>query len=532
MTQIRSKKKERSKVRIRTCGTFLCLIALALTTLCSAQEPFQWNKNIPVKRPGANDNGKLVLFDVSHGGTQGNADWVINGGFSDFADALVREGFTVSEYRGVDHNGDGIFIFEDDRDFADNGRNESIITFDAIKHADVFVMAESNRPLRLDEYAALKQYVDTGKGLLLIGDHYDADRNLNTWDCTEVYNGYNRSDLPKYRMKLPYGDYRNPGKANSGWLATNFGIRFRFNAINCKGASKIVEPSKAEGITRGVGPVKLSAGGTLAILNNELAKGLVYFHETDQVKKWGHAQDRGVYYGGAAEGPVVAISKPSAGKAAFIGDSSPIEDTSGRYRREDNGKRKSLYRGWKGPGSAAVLTVNIVKWLATPESYIGFFESVHPPGIATPDPMASDEMSDPRKGQAWGRPVDGYRSWDPTTFKPGSYGAPRGLSVEDGGGDIPSGPALSVAEALIATRGRMVKVEGVVDGELNGQFGLVLADSNNPTKTLAVKLPAGFRAEFSPLNDPSIKGKILTVIGVRGSYMNLPGIRGVLEILN
>lgn len=40
-------------------------------------------------------NGYSVLFDNAHGQTAGAADWVIDGGFSDFADALADEGYAL-----------------------------------------------------------------------------------------------------------------------------------------------------------------------------------------------------------------------------------------------------------------------------------------------------------------------------------------------------------------------------------------------------------------------------------------------------
>ena len=110
----------------------------------------------------------------------------------------------------------------------------------------------------------------------------------------------------------------------------------------------------------------------LAIVNPKIAKGIVFLSDYDPVKKWGHAIDRGLYFGGRKEGPFVAISKPSAGKAAFIGDSSPIEDSSPKYLREDNGKTKSTHPGWTSKGTAKVLALNIVDWLSTPNSRVGF----------------------------------------------------------------------------------------------------------------------------------------------------------------
>lgn len=514
-------------------------MTIALAILCSffsvlvAQEPFAWNKEIPIKRPGENDNGKLVLFDVSHGGTQGNADWVIDGGFSDFADALVAEGFTVQEYRGVDKNGDGLVTFVDDREVANIDKNEAIITFDAIEHADVFVLAETNRPFRIDEYAALKRFVDSGKGIFFVSDHYNADRNLNTWDSTEVFNGYNRSDLDKYNMEPHYGDLRNPRDPNGGWLAENFGLRFRFNAVDWKpGASSIMNPNRVEGLTEGAGPVLIAAGGSMSILDPTRAKGLVYFSDTDAVRSWPKAAEGptgGKYFGGIDEGPVVAISKAGAGKAAFIGDSSPIENKSAKYRREDSGQTKRLHAGWTSSGNAAQLSVNIIKWLATPECYTRFDSIEHPPGFLTPEPMAAIEFSDPANGEPWGRPRGNYDPWEPTTFRNGAYGA-RFSSSSGGGGQIITGDPISVAIALSLPRNQNLAVTGRVTSEINTKYGLQLTDLEDSTKSLAVQVPSHLRSDFNPQLNPSILNKVVTIFGRRDSYMGLPGLKRVSAI--
>ncbi|WP_432400416.1 DUF6359 domain-containing protein [Wukongibacter sp. M2B1] len=388
----------------------------------SVTEAYNWNNVIPEKKPSPEkDNGKLILFNNSHGETSGNADWVIDGGFSDFADALVNEGYTVKEYRGIDKNGDGVIRYYDDRQQENVNINETIITYDAIKNADVFIMAESNRPLKKSEYAALKQFVESGKGVYFIADHYNADRNKNTWDSTEVFNGYNRSTSSSYNMGGEYGDMRNPQDANKGWLSETFGIRFRFNGLDCKsGVSGIKSTSESEGITQGVEGILMAAGGTLAITDPDKAKGIVYFAESDIPVKWNYAPDSGIYFGGEKEGPFVAISKPSQGKAAFIGDSSPIEDATPKYKREDGGTKKT-YPGWTETGNAATLSINIVNWLATQESYIGFDGVNHTKGVLTPEAMAEVEM-DETQTEPWSVPT--YDPWNTDTFAPGSYGAP------------------------------------------------------------------------------------------------------------
>ena len=385
---------------------------------------YTWNNVIPAKTPLAGkSNGKLVLFDNSHGETAGQADWVIDGGFSDFADDLVNNGYTVKEYRGVDKDGDGVIRYYDDRKPENVNKNEAVITYDAIKDADVFVMAEANRPFTIAEHDALKKFVDSGKGIYFISDHYNADRNTNTWDGTEVFDGYNRSTASSYNMGGAYGDLRNPQSANKGWLAENFGIRFRFNALDLKaGFSGIKSPAETEGITQGVKPILMAAGGTLSIVDGNKAKGLVYLSPTDKPVKWNSAADDGLYFGGEKEGAFVAISKPSKGKAAFIGDSSPIEDDTTKYRNESDGSIKKTHPGYKSAGSAATLSVNIINWLAKSEDYVGFDGTTRKKGVNTPEPMA-DMEKDETQAEPWSTPK--YDPWNTDTFAPGSYNAPQ-----------------------------------------------------------------------------------------------------------
>lgn len=503
------------------------LAALCFVSAVSFAAPYEWNYPAPEKQPIAtSDNGKVVYFDVSHGGTEGNADWVIDGAFSDFADALVAEGYTVKEYRGVDKNNDGIIQFVDDYtnpSSTASAANEAVITLAGISSSDVLVLAESNRPFTLAEQAALEQYIASGKGIFFIGDHYNADRNLNTWDSTEVFNGYNRSNLTTFNIGGAYGDLRNPGSA-TGWLAQNFGIRFRFNAIDWHpGASDIASISQSEGVTAGAGSVLMAGGATLAITDPSRAKGIVYFSNSDNPSSWSHAVDSGLYYGGQAEGPYVAIAKSGSGKAAFIGDSSPIEDASPKYKRQDNGNTKSTYPGWTDAGNAAQLSINIINWLATPESYTHFNSSAHPAGFATPNAMAPIEQNDPDNGQPWSNPSAGYNPWDASTFAHNAYGAPSGTAANNGGNS--NNNVLSVTAALALNVGDDVTVQGVITQAINGIYALEIADTDNAT--IYIKLDSLYRDDFSPQNNPSLVGQILQVTGMRDNYMGAPSIEFV-----
>lgn len=505
------------------------LAGLSSSALVShAANEYEWNANAPVKVPTSNANGKTVLFDVSHGGTEGNADWVIDGAFSDFADALVLEGYRVEEYRGIDLNNDGLIRYHDDLNTPANSNiNEAIITYNAIQHADVFVLAETNRPFKTSEYQALEQFIAAGKGIFFVADHYNADRNLNTWDATEVFNGYNRSVLNKYNYGGEYGDLRNPGHSQ-GWLANQFGIRFRFNSIDyLAGASDITAPVNAEGITQGVDPILMAAGATLAITDASKAKGLVYFAAGDNPTPWQHANDAGLYYGGRNEGPYVAIAKSGAGKAAFIGDSSPIEDASPKYRRQDNGSTKRTYPGWTDPGHASVLSINLIDWLATPESYTHFDNNNgHVSGELTPNPKASTEMDDPDNGNPWSNPSNGYNPWDPSTFANGAFGARYDVNGGGNGG----GNVISVSDALAAATGTAVQVKGIVTASVNGIYGLQLNDETNIATYIYVKLESQFRNDFNPDLNPAIVGQTILVTGTRDSYLSQPGIRNVSAI--
>lgn len=348
--------------------------------------------------------GKKVLFDNSHGQTAGAADWVIDGGFSDFGNALANDGYYVKELRKT-----------------------TPFTYDDLKEYNVFVIAEPQIPFKTSEQAALKQYVESGGSIFFIGDHYNADRNKNRWDGSEVINGYRRGayEDPTKGMST---DERNSAAmqdvTSTDWLSDNFGVRFRYNALGDINANIIVPANQAFGITEGVSAVAMHAGSTLAITDPEKAKGIVYLPKTNA--KWNNAVDQGVYNGGGIEeGPYVAVSKLGAGKAAFIGDSSPVEDASPKYLREETGTRKTTYDGFKEVDDAMLL-VNTVNWLATQENYTKLSEvnglTLDTATALLPfeEPAASTEP----QAEPWAAPAAGYKWYDRSTFKPGSYGGP------------------------------------------------------------------------------------------------------------
>ena len=106
---------------------------------------------------------KKVLFDESHGQKSGNADWIAEGGYSDFADALKAEGFTI-------------FSLKED------------FSADILNIIGVAVIPEPNKPYKSGELRSITDYVFNGGGIFLIADHGGADRNGDGWDAVRILN--------------------------------------------------------------------------------------------------------------------------------------------------------------------------------------------------------------------------------------------------------------------------------------------------------------------------------------------------------
>ena len=168
----------------------------------------------------------------------------------------------------------------------------------------------------------------------------------------------------------------------------------------------------------------MHAGSTLAIIDPTKAKGIVYLPQTNDA--WANAVDQGVYNGGGiAEGPYVAVAKAGAGKAAFIGDSSPVEDATPKYVREDTGAKKTTYDGFKEVDDGTLL-VNMVNWLSNKESYTSLSEVS---GLQLDQPTACCLLKRQRhqrnRSQSLGlRQTPATNGTTAAHSKPGSYGGP------------------------------------------------------------------------------------------------------------
>ncbi|WP_420489812.1 Ig domain protein group 2 domain protein [Neobacillus drentensis] len=393
--------------------SIFAIILLLFSSTLFTEPPFASAENAldpaPQLQPVGTANGQKILFDNTHGQTAGAADWVLNGGFSDFANALANKGYYAKELRKT-----------------------TPITYEDLQGYNVFIIGEANIPYKSSEQAAMIQYVQNGGSIFFIGDHYNADRNKNRWDASEVFNGYRRgaySNPAKGMTTEEASSAAMQGVTGSDWLSTNFGIRFRYNAIGDVTANDIVAPSQAFGITTGVSTVAMHAGSTLAITDSNKAKGIVYLPPTTTA--WGNAVDQGVYNGGGrAEGPYAAVSKLGLGKAAFIGDSSPVEDATPKYLREETGSTKTTYDGFKEQNDGTLL-VNIIDWLAKQESYTALSQVS---GLQLDQPTSLLSMENPQTStepvaEPWAAPAAGYKWYDTSTFKSGSYGYGSGGTV-------------------------------------------------------------------------------------------------------
>ena len=106
----------------------------------------------------------MVLFDSGHAQQAGNADWVITGAYSDFANAFRQEGCQV----------------------------KSVTRFSAsiLKDVKIVVLPEPNTPYSESEQDAIVNFVNNGGCLYAISDHHHSDRNNNGYDSVDILNQF------------------------------------------------------------------------------------------------------------------------------------------------------------------------------------------------------------------------------------------------------------------------------------------------------------------------------------------------------
>jgi len=230
------------------------------------------------------------LFDGAHGSRFGNADWTIDGGYSDFAAALREQGLVVDEHR------QGPL---DDRTLAG---------------VTVLILPEPNLPYGSDEAAAIRDFVRSGGGVLLIADHAGSDRNMDGWDSVDILN----------RLGAPMGVW--------------FHHRW-FTEVPLRG-SVDVGP-----LTRWIRKMGIWSGTTVGWTTTRRAGGALY---TDPA--------------GDGRGRPVLVGCPyGAGRVVALGDSSPFDDGTGDPTKKLHDSFNSFLFDTRQ------LAVNCVRWLARSE---------------------------------------------------------------------------------------------------------------------------------------------------------------------
>lgn len=164
-------------------------------------------KIIPMNKEKDSYSNK-VLFDNYHGQTAGNADWVINGAYSDFADAVRDLSLNVDEIKeNLDKN--------------------------ILQMYKILVIPEPNKPFKEEEISAILNFVKNGGSLFIIADHGGSDRNGNGWDSPRIFNTFVENfgfkfvgdDLEEAPLKYVYDHEITQGIKNIGvWNGSSIKI--------------------------------------------------------------------------------------------------------------------------------------------------------------------------------------------------------------------------------------------------------------------------------------------------------------------
>lgn len=202
-----------------------------------------------------------VLYDDTHAQQAGNADWVINGAYSDMADMLKDNGFQLENLSSASSDG--------------------IITSEVLRKFKAVILAEPNNPYSCSEQDAIVDYVNSGGGLFIIGDHEGADRNGNGWDAVRVFNEF----TPKFGFTFAPGTFSEAPL--SGPSNRNHPVMYRVKAMGAWAAA------------------------TFAL--KPLSEAKVVPLQDSRYKK----------------APYVVASQVGQGRVVAIGDSSPFDDGTG-----------------------------------------------------------------------------------------------------------------------------------------------------------------------------------------------------------
>lgn len=154
-----------------------------------------------------------VLFDDTHGQSAGNANWLIEGGYSDLADMLKAQGFALDSLKKV----------------SPDGR----MTPGLLAGYRALLVPEPNNQYQQSETDAIVAFVQGGGGAFLIADHGGSDRDHDGWDAVKAYNTF----VPKFGFQFT-GDVFSEAPL-SGPANHDHPVMFGVRAVGAWAASTI-----------------------------------------------------------------------------------------------------------------------------------------------------------------------------------------------------------------------------------------------------------------------------------------------------
>jgi hypothetical protein len=273
--------------------------------------------------PSSTGAGRSVLFDDTKAETAGNADWIIStampdptaqnasphsetdwtGALSSWGVALHQAGYTLDTLPPS-----GRISYGDSSNALD------------LSHFTAFVLPEPNVLFSAAEKSAILAFVHAGGGLFMISVHNGSDRNNDGADSVKVLNDLMGSPDP-FGFSIDVSDISSDNP-------------------DVLGASDAVLDGPFGTVTG-----TIIRDGTTATL-----------HPNDDPAVKGEVYKTGASAGGTT-GAAVVTSSYGAGRVAYWGDSSPIDDGTGQ-------SGNSLYDGWTDPdGTDAAVALNATAWL-------------------------------------------------------------------------------------------------------------------------------------------------------------------------
>jgi hypothetical protein len=266
-----------------------------------------------------------VLFDAAHGEAAGNSDWVIDDGErfaspaspsspTDWEGAISSWGFElfVTGRYEIETLPAGV-----DVQFGSSSPQD-------LSNYDAFIVPEPNNPFSSAERNAIVRYVQSGGGLLLVGNHSGSDRDNDGFDAVEVLNQL----------------------MNQNGIANNvFGVQFDTSDIDA-------DPANNLDVRQGVPVIDGPFGIVQQIGINR--------GSTMTLRAGGPAQAIGWDNGAVRDlnNVIAAVSSFGAGKVFLISDSSPADDGTGRPGNDN------IFDSWNVPTQDnATLFLNAVAFV-------------------------------------------------------------------------------------------------------------------------------------------------------------------------